>query len=487
MHSGLIPLRASVPLVLLAVAACGGRREPRVGSGTTSERGRGNLPSSMAPFVNATQIYHEMGLIAATSGGIPFVGTVGYLAGGTVDTTLAVIAISFPNRVLTFGREGDRYRATYDARVDLKQGTTVVRHVEAQEIVRVATFKETTRSDESVIFQQILSVPPGAYQLVLSVRDAGSVRLSTYESTIRVPRLGAGAVGTPIAVYEARPRERTDSLPALVASPRATAVFGRDTALSVYAEGYGGDGPEVRVAAVVRGERGAVLWRDTIALARRPGSGPPAGAPAGAPASAPALFSGTFRVPVARMGVGPSTLVLRRADLPTDSTRAAVFVSFGEELPVATFEEMLNYLRFYAGANPSRLRVLRDTTPEARASAWAAFLRETDPVPGTAAHEGLREYFGRIQVANLRYREEGGPGWQTDRGMVYVSLGDPDQLYDQQGGELQQRGRWQVWEYTRHQTRLVFIDQSGFGRWRLNPQSEGEFRSLVGRLQRRGQ
>ena len=482
MRTGLIHPRRLIALALLlaAATACGGRREPSVDGGTP-ERARGNLPSSMAPFVNTAQVYQDMGLIAASGGGVPFVGTVGYLAGATADTTLAVIALSFPNRVLTFGREGDRYRATYDVRVDLKQGATVVRHIEAQEIVRVASFRETTRNDESVIFQQILSVPPGTYQLVLTVRDAGSVRLSTHESTVRIPRLGAGAVGSPVAVYEAAPRERHDSLPALVASPRATAVFGRDTALSVYAEGYGGDAPELRVTASVRGERGTVLWQDTVTLPRRPGS------PTAAATATPSLYSGMFKVPVARMGVGPSTLVLQRTDLPSDSTRAAVFVSFGEELPVATFDEMLNYLRYYVQANATRLRALRDTTPEARATAWATFLRETDPVPGTAAHEGLREYFGRIQVANLRYREEGGPGWQTDRGMVYVSLGDPDQLYDQQGGDIQQRGRWQIWEYTRYQTRLVFIDQTGFGRWRLNTQSEGEFRGLVARLQRQGQ
>jgi GWxTD domain-containing protein len=485
MSSGLIHIRrvaAHAALLLLAAQAACSRRGPNVG---VADPARGTRPPSPGGLASTTQLYQEMGLIAASGGGLPFVGSVGFLAGRSPDTTLTVIALSFPNRVLTFARENDRYKATYDVRVDLKQGGNTVRHVEAQEVVRVATFKETARNDESVIFQQILSVPPGQYTLALAVRDAGSVRLSTYEAPLRVPRLGPGAVGTPVAVYEATPRGRADSLPSLVASPRATAVFGRDTALSVYAEGYGGAGEALRLTASIRGEKGAMLWHDTVSLPRR----------AGAPGAPVPLYSGTFRVPVSRMGVGPSTLVVRRADggvgsgaagvlaAPgADSGRVAMFVSFGDDLPVASFEEMLSYLRYFAPAH--RLKSLRDTTPEARSGAWAAFLRETDPVPGTALHEGLRDYFGRIQAANLRYREEGGPGWLTDRGMVYVTLGDPDQLYDQGPGEIAQRGRIQVWDYHRHQTRLVFVDMTGFGRWRLNTPSESEFHNLVRRLQR---
>jgi GWxTD domain-containing protein len=144
---------------------------------------------------------------------------------------------------------------------------------------------------------------------------------------------------------------------------------------------------------------------------------------------------------------------------------------------------MLSYLRFFTA--PHRLQALRDTTAEARPEMWAAFLRETDPNPATGIHEGLRDYFTRIQVANLRFREEGGAGWLSDRGMVYVSLGDPDQLYEQGSVDISQRGRVQVWEYRRYQVQLMFVDQSGFGRWRLTTTSEADFHSVVRRLQSR--
>jgi GWxTD domain-containing protein len=105
-----------------------------------------------------------------------------------------------------------------------------------------------------------------------------------------------------------------------------------------------------------------------------------------------------------------------------------LFVSFGDELPIASFEDMLSYLRFYA--SPTRIKALREAASDMRSEAWSVFLAETDPVPTTPQHEGLQLYFSRIQRANLEFREEGSQGWLSDRGMVFVSLGEPDQILE---------------------------------------------------------
>jgi GWxTD domain-containing protein len=183
-------------------------------------------------------------------------------------------------------------------------------------------------------------------------------------------------------------------------------------------------------------------------------------------------------VPVSRIGIGVTTLVLNRRDTP-DSVRAALFVSLGEDLPVASFDEMLSYLRYFT--TPERLRALRDTVPEARPAAWAGFLRETDPVLSTPQHEGLTEYFGRVRQANERFAEEGTSGWLTDRGMAFVGLGEPDQIYEQGSSDMAQRGRSQIWEYRDPRVSLTFIDQSGFGRWRLTASSQTELLAAIRR------
>ena len=454
---------------------------PGGGGGATSGGGAGGRPGVgrvIGPLADQTNLYQRMGLLAVAEP-LAFVGSTAFLA-GPHDTTHVLVNLSLPNRSLTFAREGDRYRATYQVQLDLRQGTSTVRHVEASEVVRVASFKETTRGDESVIFQQVLSVPAGQYVLAISVRDAGSARNATEETMLVVPRLSGNVLSSPVTVYEATPRSSTDSIPQLVPSPRSTVVFGRDTLVPVYVEGYGaGDGASATlpVTLAVRSDKGSTLWTDGFTLDRRGES----------------LYGGVINVPVSQLGVGVSTLVLWRTDLGTalgggrapavgDSVRTPVFVTFGDELPVASFEEMLSYLRYFT--TPTRLQALRDTAPERRAAAWAAFLRETDPVVATPQNEALRDYFARIQAAVDRFREEGSPGWLTDRGRVFVSLGEPDQIYEQGGADnLNQRGRAQVWQFREHGLELVFIDQTGFGRWRLTSSSEAEFEGVVRRIQ----
>lgn len=451
-------------LLVIGVLAGGCR-----GSGPATEPAAQG-PRPAAPPATSRQIpqipdpitlYRRMGLLAE-GGGTPFVGTLSFFAGPTADSTALMLTVALANRALQFQREGDRYKATYHIGLEVRQGTRLVRDLRSRETVRVIAFRETAREDESVLYRQFLTLPPGSYELRLTVRDEAVSRGSAVDATVGVPRFGAGSVSSPVPHYEVMPRERTDSMPRVVATPRATAVFGRDSLFNIYVEGYGPDG-SFPVSAVVRGDGShAVLWSDSIALPRRS-----------------TIFSGTFGIPIARLGVGVMTLAVSRLGSP-DTISVPLFVAFGEELPVAPFGDMVNYLRYYA--SPGRIAELRNAAPDQRAAVWAKFVRETDPDAQTPQHEGLRDYFGRIAQANQRFREEGTAGWLTDRGRAFVALGTPDRIYQPTVGDIAVRGRTQIWEYTRHRVQLIFIDQTGFGRWQLALSSEGELEALIRRV-----
>jgi len=416
-----------------------------------------------------TAIYNQMGLIA-TGSPLSYVGKIAYFASRSPDTTMLLASISIPNRMLSFIRDGDTYRAPYEVRLRLVQNGTEVKSVDAMEIVRVGTFKEVNRTDESVIFQNYFRIPPGEYTISFMVRDVSSNRSATQEGVITVPRLAQGLLSTPILVYEASRRSTLDSLPRLLASPRSSAVFGQDSTVSVYLEAYGQQA-RLPVSFVVQNDRGAVTWRDTAVLERN-GS----------------LMSGAVKIPISRVGIGIANVTFTRADA-TDTVRTPVFVSFGNDIPLLTYEELINQLRYYVA--PERLKTLRDTPLERRGEAWAAFLKSSDPAPATPEHEGLQTYFSRLEQASLRFRDDGTArgGWLSDRAKVYVVLGEPDQLYEQSTNgpitrnSLSQRGRLQYWEYSQYRIRLVFYDDTGSGRWRLAPISDTEFQNINARLQ----
>ncbi len=453
---------AATAVVLLAGCASGRGATTGGGQAPSAARAAGPVSNRRIPQQpDVIALYRRLGLLAE-GGETPFVGSLSFVGGRSPDSTVMVLTVSMANRALHFGRDGDRYRATYNLGLEVKRGTEMVKEVNSKEQVRVLAFRETQRTDESVLFRQMLTLAPGAYDLRLTVRDDSVSRGSAIEATVGVPRFTDGTVSSPIAFYEASPRQERDSLPRFVATPRSTVVFGRDTLFPVYVEGYG-SGPAFPIRVSVQPEGGSgALWSDTLSLPRRGD-----------------LYSGTFNVPIAKLGVGVMSIGVSRAG-SADTLRAPLFVAFGEDLPVATFNEMLDYLRYFVSA--SRLQALRDAAPDARAALWANFLRETDPVPQTPQHEGLRDYFARIAQANARFREDAAAGWLTDRGRAFVALGAPDQVIEPNLSDLNQRGRTQMWEYRQYRLQIIFVDQTGFGRWRMTISSETEFESVVRRV-----
>ena len=421
-------------------------------------------PGSEAPDPSA--LYRQIGLVAAPLP-VPFVAKISAFGTRSPDTTLVLVSLSLPNKALTFTREGDRYRAPYEVKVTLDRGSVEAANIDAMEIVRVGAFREVNRTDESIIFQHYFHVVPGPYAISVNVRDVGGSRSASQDASISVPALTAGHLSTPTLVYEATGRSTLDSVPALLASPRSSAVFGRDSTVAVYVEGYG-QGARLPVQYTVRNSKGEQLWRDSTQLARRGN-----------------LFSGVINVPISTVGVGVAQVYFTPRDSQQDTVSAPLFVSFGEDIPLMSYEDMLGYLRFFA--SPSRLSALKNAPPESRASEWARFLRATDPIPETAVNEDLQTYFGRIQIANGQFRMDHNPGWLSDRGMVYVALGEPDQVVERNvNGTLTttQMGattRLQIWQYRQFNTQLVFYEETG--RWRLTRPSETEFLAINSRRQ----
>ncbi len=460
-------MRKSSGTGLLTLALCLGaacarpRNEPQPITTATSS-------GQLQPPQDPTAVYHQMGLIA-TGCPLAFVGKIAYFATSSPDTTLMLASVSIPNHSLSFVRDGDSYRAPYEVHVVVSQNGASVGEINSMEIVRVPTFKEINRTDESVIFQHYFKIRPGSYDVSFQVRDAGTARSSAQQGQIVAPSLRAGQLSTPVIVYEATPRSGLDSLPHILASPRSSAVFGQDSTVTVYLEGYGTSN-RLPIGFMVDNDRGTTIWRDSVILTRRGN-----------------LLSGSVHIPIARVGIGIANVTFTRPD-GGGMGKTPVFVSFGNDIPLLTYDEMLNQLRYFAGLD--RIKSLRDAPVDRRGAVWAEFLRSTDPVPGTPENESLQAYFTRILQANLRFREEGGgrTGWLSDRGKVYVLLGEPDQIFEQNtnvplsSSSITQRSRVQYWEYSKYRIRFMFYDESGTGRWRITPASESDFQSLISRV-----
>jgi GWxTD domain-containing protein len=99
-----------------------------------------------------------------------------------------------------------------------------------------------------------------------------------------------------------------------------------------------------------------------------------------------------------------------------------------------------------------------------------AFWLQRDPTPGTEENEYKEEHYRRIAYANDHFAEAV-PGWNTDRGMVYIRFGPPDAI--DVHGEVQGASYpYESWQYRYIQgigtdVTLEFVDTTMTGRYHL--------------------
>ncbi len=100
-------------------------------------------------------------------------------------------------------------------------------------------------------------------------------------------------------------------------------------------------------------------------------------------------------------------------------------------------------------------------------SRYLAYWKEKDPSPNTEVNEILNEYYRRVEYANTHFKSYY-DGWRTDMGMIYITLGPPNQV-DRHPFEYGSKP-YEIWEYYDLNRRFIFVDQTGFGDYRLlNP------------------
>jgi GWxTD domain-containing protein len=102
-----------------------------------------------------------------------------------------------------------------------------------------------------------------------------------------------------------------------------------------------------------------------------------------------------------------------------------------------------------------------------------AFWRQRDPTPGTTENEFKTEHYRRLNYANYYLgRQAPVPGWKTDRGRIYIILGEPNDIQHFESG--QETYPAEVWFYQNKAEfglppgfNIVFFKEHGTGDYKL--------------------
>jgi GWxTD domain-containing protein len=400
-------------------------------------------------------VYRSMGRLAS-SPPLIFVGAVA-VAAGPGDSVKAILGLSMENRALSFRKDGSTFLAEYRVEMYLDSpDAPPIRFARDQE-VRVAEFSETLRNDESVLFQQLFHLKSGEYHITVSVRDPASGRQSQADANFTAPNFGPASYSAPILAYQVTGRRSRDQNLELVLSPRGTVAYGGDTLLALV-EGYNYAGPTA-VPFEIIDNMDSVVTRDTL------------------------RFTGAREVESQVIRIVPDNQPLGelRIRVGKDSAvkQTSALVSFSSAWILTNYSEMVDLLRYFG--HEEEVKRLKKAPPEERPRLWQEFYKNTDPVPATPENEALEQYFGRMAIANQRFTDEEVPGWRTDRGMVFITLGEPEEIYN---GSSTAQGRVIRWTYTALRLDLVFEDTAGVSRFRLTSDSRAAYERVLTRVRR---
>jgi GWxTD domain-containing protein len=443
-------MRRLMAMAILALTGCGSWQ--RVGGDTTPPPEE----QAIAQMTDLPSVFRSLGRLAAGAP-LPFVGSVGVVA-GPGDSSYAIVGLSFSNKDFSFNKSGADFVARY--RVELvaqREGTSAVT-LTKDETVRVRSYQETQRSDESLLFQQTLRLAPGAYTVSVTLRDLASPRSTSSQVAVTVPTYPPGSVSAPFFVYQIKGRASPEVPPSAILNPRGTVAYGGDSLLA-YVEGYGMTGP-LAVPFELHDGRDSIVLRSSLQFT------------GGLPLEAHAIRIRSDSVPLG---------ILRLVLNPGPNQRwTGLLVSLSPAWLVTNYDEMIDLLRYFG--TETQLAALKKATPAERPALWAQFWHDTDPNPDTPQNEALTEYFIRLAQANRMFLNEGVPGWRTDRGEVFITVGPPDEVYDNTGTGQERLIRW---NYIVQRLELYFQDPSGFGRYTLTPNSRSQYENWLASYRRR--
>jgi len=116
-------------------------------------------------------------------------------------------------------------------------------------------------------------------------------------------------------------------------------------------------------------------------------------------------------------------------------------------------------------AKPEEINYIKSASDDAeKERRFLEFWRKKDPTPNTLKNELMEEYYGRVKYANEHFGHYI-EGWKTDMGMVYIIFGPPSSV-DRHPFDIDSKP-YEIWYYYEINRRFIFVDETGFGDYRL--------------------
>jgi GWxTD domain-containing protein len=367
------------------------------------------------------------------------------------------VYVEVPYDAIHFIMEDGLYRSTYEITVNLYDAKEhLIEDKWWTERVETKSYDESISSTLGNLSQRSFTLPPGAYSLVVQVKEKETDKALRLTRKIAVRDFSTA----PFLVSDVMLVNRIDTVDGKkIVYPNISSNVGELRAgFSIFFEAYNKDKADsMRVFVTIRNLRGDAVQQDTFMHAL-----------------ASPRVSCFHRQTAGRLMAGDYLLELSAVPLPpaggtevravTAATASRSFVIRWREMPVSITNLELAIEQLMYVAEKDNLDEMKDAPVEQKRKLFAEFWKKRDPTPGTERNELMEEYYSRVAYANKHFGHYV-EGWKTDMGMVYIIFGPPTNI-ERHPFDINAKP-YEVWTYYEQNRQFVFIDATGFGDYRL--------------------
>jgi GWxTD domain-containing protein len=150
----------------------------------------------------------------------------------------------------------------------------------------------------------------------------------------------------------------------------------------------------------------------------------------------------------------------------TSASTSSLVISESMEFPLSlnNIDELISQLQYIANKNEMEHMEKAKTTGE-KQKRFIDFWKSKDPTPNTKRNEAMLEYYRRLKYADKNFSTVYSKGWKSDMGMVYIIYGNPSNI-ERHPYEMDAKP-YEIWDYYDINRQFIFVDNTGFGDFRL--------------------
>ena len=357
--------------------------------------------------------------------------------------------VQVPYSSIQFVKKDDGFSANYNITLSFTDEgkSNIIFERNWKEKVKTSDFAQTLSKSNFNLSYKTYDLNPGKYFIRCIVEDSDSRVTSVKEIPLNVRTLADSLSVSDLLLVSEFVKDSTDEkiIPNVSAS-----VTNKSNSLPIYFEIYSDKSREINIEYLLDDLNKNTTFKQMEHVSIKPGKN---------------LITHTISNISFSVGNFLLKAVIKDSEWReiTSVEKKISSTLFGTPLVIIDLNKAIDQTVYIA--SPEELDFIRDgKNYDEKLERFLSFWEKKKPNPNSTDNPIMNEYFRRIDYANRNFKGFG-EGWHSDMGMVFVTFGPPSNV---ERHPMDSNSKpFEVWYYTELDRYFAFVDQTGFGDYRL--------------------